>query len=65
MNLSKSIFNILLFSLFFYSCSAKIISDKYNNENINNIEKITGKISIKKSNLIMILNIVILSTNTL
>ena len=53
MNLSKSIFNILLFSLFFYSCSAKIISDKYNNENINNIEKITGKISIKKSNLII------------
>ena len=53
MNLSKSIFNILLFSLFFYSCSAKIISDKYNNENIYNIEKITGKISIKKSNLII------------
>lgn len=53
MNLSKSIFNILLFSLFFYSCSAKINSDKYNNENINNIEKITGKISIKKSNLII------------
>lgn len=53
MNLSKSIFNILLFSLFFYSCSAKNISDKYNNENINNIEKITGKISIKKSNLII------------
>ena len=53
MNLSKSIFNILLFSLFFYSCSAKIISDKYNNEIINNIEKITGKISIKKSNLII------------
>ena len=53
MNLSKSIFNILLFSLFFYSCSAKNISDKYNNENIYNIEKITGKISIKKSNLII------------
>ena len=53
MNLSTSIFNILLFSLFFYSCSAKIISDKYNNENIYNIEKITGKISIKKSNLII------------